>query len=451
VLACGGYTVAVVLVPGLNFAYPAAGVRIGIETAAAAAGLMAAYLLVGRYQLGGRVGDLALFGGLLLLSLCTSVFRAVPAQLSLDPTPLTTWGMVAGRLLAALAITAAAFAPDLRLASPRRAGTVTLLSCVGAIGLIALGIVLLGTSLPSDGGSELLPQHSDSPEIDAAPGFLVVQLVTMLLYVMAAVGFTLRAIRRRDELVGWFAVAATVAAFSRLDYLLFPTPQTDWVFAADFLRFPFYLIVLVGALREVRQYQRQVALAAVLDERRRLARDLHDGLAQDLAWLSMQTRRLARGGSLPRLEQLSVAAECALDESRQAISALTRRGDDPFDAELSQIAERLADRAGARLWLDLDPDVQLPPARRDHLLRIVREAITNAVHHGGARTIFVELKNGDGVRLKVRDDGRGFNADAATGPGFGLTSMRERAVAMGGALEVRSHPDGGTEVEVVVP
>lgn len=153
-----------------------------------------------------------------------------------------------------------------------------------------------------------------------------------------------------------------------------------------------------------------------------------------------------------RAADVALAAERALDESRDAIAALRRRHDDPFALELSQVAEQLAARAGARLRLDLDARIEVADAQRDPLLRIVREAVTNGVRHGKATELSLELSMDHGLRVSVRDNGVGFEPGGARRRGsFGLTTMRERAHALGGDLFVSSHPGEGTLVEVVVP
>jgi signal transduction histidine kinase len=101
----------------------------------------------------------------------------------------------------------------------------------------------------------------------------------------------------------------------------------------------------------------------------------------------------------------------------------------------------------------LTPGTNLDFRRRDTLIRIACEATANAARHGGARLVRVELvARGRRVRLRVSDDGSGFDVGAVSqnGDGFGLTSMRERAHAVGGSFDVQSRSGGGTVVEVVV-
>jgi signal transduction histidine kinase len=219
----------------------------------------------------------------------------------------------------------------------------------------------------------------------------------------------------------------------------------------------FYLLLFVGAAREIRTYQRLAADAAVHEERRRIARDLHDGLAQELAYISAQTKKLARitAASVDdrrQVEHLARAAERALDESRRAIAALAQPIAQPLATALAEEAMTVAARADATVELDLAPDIEVEPAAREMLLRIVREGVANATRHGGAGKILVQLSNGSGLHLRIIDDGVGFDsAEAAKEGRFGLTSMRDRARAIGGEFHLKTRPGGGTEIEVVLP
>ena len=125
--------------------------------------------------------------------------------------------------------------------------------------------------------------------------------------------------------------------------------------------------------------------------------------------------------------------------------------DEPLHAAVAQAAEDVAGRVGVRLRLDLEEDVDVPPSTREGLVRIVREAVSNTARHGRAKCATVELSGGGGVRLRISDDGIGFDTDDRTGHGFGLTSMSERARALGGELHISSTPGAGTEIEVVLP
>jgi signal transduction histidine kinase len=277
--------------------------------------------------------------------------------------------------------------------------------------------------------------------------------VTLVLSVLAAVGFAREARRSQDHFAAWLAVGATFAGFSSFHYFLFPSLYSQWVYTGDFFRFGSYVVLLAAALQEIGRYWRELAVLAVLEERRRVARDLHDGLAQELAFIVGQSKRLSAGVRDPEaLASLAVAGERALEESRRAIVALTRPLDDPLAVVLAETARELTSRAGLRLECKLDEDIYVPPATREALVRILREAITNVAQHGKATCARVELTNGGGVHLRVTDDGIGFDSSAlVANKGFGLTSIEERVRQLGGSVQITSTASGGTAVDVRLP
>jgi len=192
-----------------------------------------------------------------------------------------------------------------------------------------------------------------------------------------------------------------------------------------------------------RRRRARAAAAAIAAERRRLARELHDGVAQELAYIRAQSRRMEGGASLVE------AADRALDESRAAIAALTRAVDEPLTETIRGCAQSVGERYGLSVICDLAPDVEADDATREALLRIVREAIGNAARHGAATKVHVELRAGPS--LSVSDDGCGFDLSRAVRPdALGLTSMRERTEALGGRFALTSRPDAGTRVDVAL-
>ena len=447
-------TAAVTFVPFMRFAYRSPSLHLTIDTAAALIGLVAAYLVFGRYRESAQLRDLALVLALGVFAFTNLAFSALPAATAgPEPGKFSTWAPVAGRLLGTIIFTAAAFLPDVRARRPTHVAVVSAGAVGGVLLVFALGFGTLADALPRGVDPMLSPESSARPLLTGHAAILIPQIVILVLFAAAAVAFTRRAEETGDELMTWLAVGSTLGAFSRLNYFLFPSLYSKWIYTGDVFRFAFYAVLLVGAIREIGSYWRRAAEGTVLEERRRLARELHDGLAQELSFISMQTKVLMRRSQSRELDAISVAASRALDEARRAVAALTRPLDEPLRAVLAETAEELAGRAGVRVELNLE-DVQVPPETREALLRITREAITNASRHGRPNVIRVHVSNSDGVRLVVRDDGVGFEPQAAAGDsrgGFGLISMKERAEGLGGTFRVTSSPGEGTEVEVRLP
>jgi signal transduction histidine kinase len=276
----------------------------------------------------------------------------------------------------------------------------------------------------------------------------------MLLFAVAAFGYAKLAERTGDQLARWLAIAGTLGAFSRLCYVLFPSLYSPYVYTGDVLRLGFFLSLAVGGALEMRRLQRVLATAAVLGERERIARDIHDGVAQDIAFILQHGRRLAgRPGAEVGVGALVTAAERALDECRHAIDTLTRPGDEPLAEALTLTAVETGAREGRIVATDIDPEIRVPGDTQEALVRVTREAIINAIRHGEAEEITVRLYLDHTVRLLVSDDGCGFDVDrAVASPGhLGLRSMETRTRAVGGEFTVDSQPGGGTRIHVSLP
>lgn len=189
---------------------------------------------------------------------------------------------------------------------------------------------------------------------------------------------------------------------------------------------------------------------ATSEERRRVARDLHDGLAHELAFIASKARR---SGAPGEMKELSGAADRALDEARRAITVLSLSARQSLVTAVTQTAEDLGARLGVPVLVDLDEDVDVDADVAEQLLRIVREGLTNAAVHGDPHYVTVSLRGGGagGYRLVIADDGRGFDPGNVDPTRFGLVSMRERASSFGGVFSVDSSPGGGTRLEVTFP
>jgi len=156
----------------------------------------------------------------------------------------------------------------------------------------------------------------------------------------------------------------------------------------------------MAGYREIGRYQAETRGLARAEERRRIARDIHDGLAQDLAYLSSRAKLLLSSGKPDAAALLDIAttSERALQESRRAVLSLTRPAPRPSTPTWPT-------RPGKRL--PVDPGAAVGPDRREAVASIVREAVYNACRHGYATTATVEvLPSKRGTVLRVRDDGR---------------------------------------------
>ena len=215
------------------------------------------------------------------------------------------------------------------------------------------------------------------------------------------------------------------------------------------------------AVRNAQAYLRAEELA-LAEERNRIAREIHDGIAQALAFMALKldlAERLLdtdRKRALAELAQVRDTLRAQIREVRRSIFALR-----PIDLERYGFLESLrryslafAEQAGFRVRLELPERVELSQASELVLFRVLQEALTNAAKHARPGLVQVRLvpMGERGARLEVRDNGRGF-AQATPGPmgGFGLTQMRERVEARGGQFAVESAPGEGTVVRVELP
>jgi signal transduction histidine kinase len=448
-VAAGVAVTLVSLLPATDVAYHSTALHVAIETAATLIALLVALLLVGRFLRAPMQPELVLAGSLLLLGLTNLCFSVIPWVADAERGSFDTWAPIAGRLLGAAGIALGAFLPGAPVWHPRRA--LIRMFFVVAAAVLAVGVTAaaLAPHLPV-GIDPDVPPDSSGPDLVGEPSVLATQIAAMLVYALAALGFARRAQRTADELMSWLAAAATLAAFARLNYFLFPSLYSEWVYAGDFLRLAFYALILVGALREVAAYQQELAELAVHRERRRIARELHDGIAQELAYIRSQAHRLKPGADDPAAHIMK-AADRALDESRHAIATLARPVNASLDVSVAQAAEEAAARDGVEVQLHLERGLQAPDAVHDALSRIVREAVGNAARHGGAQSIEVTLTREHQFRLTVEDDGAGLPEKAPNGRGFGLVSMRDRAEVLGGTLEIAPGGERGVRVEVILP
>ena len=477
-------TLLVVILPQLSLVLVDSRLDLVINTAATLAAVSVSALAWTRYRetqqppslyQASAFAVLALSNGLWLIAVLlhfdveAGISRTAPGEL-----PIYVQG--AGRLLAALLLLAGALsAPPgwLRRQSVR----MVLLVPMGLVLLVALVGFVFADRLPPLMGERALAALRQGQTLHAklpGPGLALLLLDTAIggLY-LAAAGLYLRMARRQESISsGYLAIGLIVAAFSQLHLAIHPGTYTSLVTTGDVLRVAFYAILLVGLgverradIRELRQandelrrlHDAELATAA-LQERARLAREIHDGLAQDLWYAKLKQGRLISLGSKTEegdqlAGEVATAIDSALAEARQAVMAMRPQPDEAsFGAVIGRYVEDFGDRFGLRA--EFEEDGEGPPlsARAQaELLRILQEALNNVRKHADATVVRV-LVNSDAetASLTVTDNGRGFEPGGVPEGRYGLQSMRERAELIGGRLAVESHPQDGTRVRVDV-
>ncbi|MCS7006456.1 MAG: histidine kinase, partial [Gaiellaceae bacterium] len=389
-----------------------------------------------RVEVEGRLLDLLLAAGFWSISIGTASFLLTSIAVGGAPSPQIAWAALATRALGVALIATASFLEG-RLGLRRRT-------------LVAAGLAGTAAFAALWAGARTLPSGTGPGAEGPLAGVPVVLAATVLacLWLVALLGFARRFRRHGSDLDAWVSLAATLAFFAELHIAMAPVVSVDYLHQADVLRLVAYAILLVGVWRAIAEaeFGRAVAL-----ERARVARDIHDGLAQYLFAIATQVRLLEAGAPLdnvlPRLQESSSAAQ---QEARFAVLALSSAGGTArFDSALRRYVELLTADGELAVDVAVDPRVRLAPDEQIHVFRIVQEGLGNVRRHARARHAVVEIRQESGRRVvAVRDDGIGFAE--GTEHGQGLTNMRRRAEEIDGLLRVRSVPGRGTSLELVL-
>jgi signal transduction histidine kinase len=200
---------------------------------------------------------------------------------------------------------------------------------------------------------------------------------------------------------------------------------------------------------------------AIIEERNRLSRDIHDGLAQALSIITWKTKLLgktvATGNtmqSLNELGEITEMLEATQHEAKAVIDQLRTNvtRSQGFVPTLAQYATDFTQQYGTRCELHVaDGMVKVSSLAELELLCVAQEALNNVRKHADASLVHLSLESKrDGTRMTIRDNGRGFDPNAKT-EGYGLTVMEERVRSIGGQLSIESNPGQGTEINVRLP
>ena len=388
-----------------------------VDTLAAGVSLLAALVVFGRFRRSAHLGDVVLVWAFVML--------AVGSVIPLGGRLELTAGVVGALALLSAAGVVKRDDPD-RLADR----WVAVAAGLSGPAIACFAIATVGEGF---GANDVAERQ-------------ILSLVTAFGYGGAAFVFSNRPTIGATRLDRWIGAACVVASASHLAYA-FEASTAETLRAGDLGRLGFAILLATGAVLEIRGYWVGLGVA---DERRRVAREIHDGLAQELVSMVNDLRRPPDAIVWYRVGR---AADRALDDSRRAILALTSSRDEYLDEAVLRTAEAVAAREGAEISCRVARGIRVAPETRDAVVRIVREALANAVRHGGADSVSLALeKQATGVRLVVHDDGKGFSANGPPQPDrLGLRSMVERAEAVGAVVTVSSTIGEGTSVEVRLP
>jgi signal transduction histidine kinase len=361
------------------------------------------------------------------------VLGPVAAAIALVPSGARgLWSGLDLLVLSAAAIASAAVAGRwaLRARAARDRADAAIAIGFGVAG-VALGIAVVG-----NGGA-----HAPAPAVAA---------LLALAALAGAWALALAALRSGDSALGFLTVAAVACAAAviggRLDgsgAQLATTPGLAIM-----------ALALVAALvTAVRLSSAEAVDDAVRAERLRLAREVHDGPAQDLAWMVHRARALAAAPcDGPQLEDLASTGEHAMTDLRRALHALQRPRGRSLGVALVEEAAGFV-TAGVVLEVDVLADTDVTPVQEHAVLCITREAVSNALRHADAERVSVRLeRRGPRIEVRIADDGDGFDPAEARRRrrGMGLASMAWRARTAGSELRLDSRPGDGTVVRVAL-
>jgi signal transduction histidine kinase len=408
-------------------------IRAASETLAGLATLAALWTTVLRAERTRSSDDLALAAAIGLVFLIGTLITVLTVTAAIASPASASWLPVPARIGAAALFVAAGRSDRSMVRVPGRALLVLLLAAVAVV-LAGCGILLWATR-----GVGNVP--------------LWIQLATIAVYLAGALALSQRAGRTGDIALGWYAAAIAGLAGSRLTFMLLPPPGSQWLSPGDVVRLAVGACLLMAVASELTARRNRAFDEAIAQERGRMAREIHDGMAQELAFIVSQSQRLiARSPDSGALEPLAAAGKAALADARRAIFNLKRPGTRSLSTAIVERTFLIATRAGLALDVEVEGEVAVGPEIEHAILRIVNEAVSNAARHASASTVSIRISSEDDrVVVRISDDGDGFDPSALNQKrGFGLRSMGHRAESLGGRLRLESEPGSGTIVEVAI-
>lgn len=314
-------------------------------------------------------------------------------------------------------------------------------------------------------------------EFALLPGFtglaLVIVVVTVTGLVAGVVLYRVTWGRGGPTSDAFTALGLVILAVAEIQYALWPSVYSNLVTISDLMRLVAYTVLLAGTFADQRSDLRALRSAysaldrmrvneaerATLEERARLAREIHDGLAQHLWFAKLKFERLSSTlteDERPLAEEVTQALDAAIIEAREALVTMrsSLEEDVPFSDMLVRTVDDFETSSGLRAEFTASTGIPstFAPRVQVELLRIVSEALNNVRKHADATIVRITAEAGDGeLLINITDNGRGFDEADAFDRGMGLQGMRERARLIGGSMLIRSELSGGTTIEVRAP
>jgi signal transduction histidine kinase len=429
----GAVTLAVALFPRLTFASRIPSLRATVDTAPVFIAFAACFVVSSRLRRRPRLNELILACSFGVLGLSELACVTVPMLLQRFWPGLSVWAALIDSAFGAALFMLAALAPRRTL---RRLGPGVAVSAT----VIVITLLLI----------TLLTTRSAARPLGTDAALSTLEAATAAFYGVAAAGFLRRSEQFHDRFSDWLTISAVLASAAHLNYFLHPAFYTNFASIGDVLLLCFYAVLLAGSAQEIRSRWRERPEVAVLEERQRIARNLHDGPVQELAYLVRNLDSLDGVVDGDTKTHLQRAAERAQLDLRVTIDTFAVPRRQSVNLAVAQAVGEIAARDHIKLELDVISGMQLSAPRADALVRIACEAVSNAARHSGAARVSLSVqRQGSSVRLCVSDDGSGFDPAVAT-DGFGLISMHDRATLVGGNLRISSVPGRGTEVEAML-
>ncbi|HET7830261.1 MAG TPA: ATP-binding protein [Candidatus Limnocylindrales bacterium] len=455
-LSLAAYTVAAALYPGLRLSIdgPAAELLVGLGGAFLLAAVfgtaVTAYVLL---EIPSAIGIAAAFLVLTITSAPRAVVLAAPAaaaSLGLEPALADSSQAVAlGVASACIAVGVLTVRPE---AIPRMAAVTAI---VAPTAIVVVGIVV-AVAVHTIGQSTIVNLAATTAA--ATP----VAIVVLVASVLGACAVTARAALRQRNTAGIvLACAILIAALALVQFAVFADPTVSRVTSRDLLVAAFAIVAGVGLAIAVRDSlgddaehpERALGIArAVRAERSRVAREMHDGLAQEVWLATLRMEEVTHAHSVQEASNAAasagVALHRALADTRERIMELRAPNGD-LDAMLREAAASFERHHGVATEVDLGaPGAELGTSGTE-VARIVGEAFINIRKHAHATRVRVQTRpHGSGVRVQIADNGVGLQS---RGSGVGLDSMRERAGLVGAAVHWESGPAAGTTVVIDLP